>query len=121
MYTKEVINKIASRIITADNVRYTTPRSSEHLFRKGKDTISVYENPKAVKRFNVVLSGSDWEDGSYKTIIRMNENGSFIISTAKEDSSLGQPVVWSSFPYNLKKIVFDQMKGGYDTGYTQAD
>lgn len=121
MYTKEIINKIASRIITAAEIKYTTKGSGAHVFKKGKESIAVYDNPKAVKRFNVVLSGKDWEDGSYKTVIRMSENGNFIISTAREDASLGQPVMWSSFPQNLKKTVLDQMKGGYDTGYTQED
>jgi len=121
MYTKETINKIASRIFTAADVKYTTKGSGSHVFKKGKDSVAVYDNPKAVKRFNVVLSGKDWQDGNFKTIIRMNENGSFILSTGKEDSTLGEPVAWDSFPQNLKKVVADQMKGGYDTGYTQAD
>lgn len=120
MITKETIDRIASKIITA-TVKYTTKGSSQHVFRKGKDSISVYDNPNAVKRFSVVLSGKDWDDGSYKTIIRMSDNGRFILSTGREDPSLGKPVEWSSFPNNLKETVFDQMKGGYDTGYTPAD
>ena len=122
MYTKDQISKIASRLFVADvKVKYTTKGKNDHSFKKGRDSIAVYDNPKSVKRFNVVFSGKDWEDGNIKTILKMNENGSFMFTTGREDNSLGTPVVWNSFPKNLQKIALDQMKGGYDSGYTQAE
>jgi len=115
MYTNDSISKIASKIFSAAvEVKYTTKGNPAHVFKKGRDTVSVYDSPKAVKRFNVVLSGKDWDDGANKTILRLNENGSSSFSTGREDASLGQPVVWASLPANLKKVIMDQVGGKWE-------
>lgn len=112
MYTKERIERIASRIVCAE-VKYTSKGSGDHAYRKNRDFIRVYDNPRAPKRFNMVFAGPDWESGPVKTILKVSEGGNFTYTTGREDDSLGTPVVWNSLPRNIQSVALNQIKGNY--------
>jgi len=112
--SEDRIMRLAAKICSSVEVEYTEKNSPKHVFKKGSDTVKVFDNPKMVMRFTAVLSGKEWDDGPVKTIISFTENGRTKFGTGREwQESYGQPVAWNSLPAPLKKIVTEAVSGKY--------
>ena len=115
MITDETILRIASKIASpALEVKYTTMNSPQQTFKKNGDIVRVYDNPKQSRRFTAVFSGKNWEDGGYKTLVRIDEHGGLGLGTGKEEASLGKPVIWTSLPLDLRNKIIQQLNGKYE-------
>lgn len=115
MYDQKTVERIASKLIAAIEVKYLEkPNMPGHAFKAGKDIIKVYDNPAAVKRFTAVISGKEWGTGSVKTFVKFSDNGNSTLATGVEDEKLGKPVLFKSIPLNLRKMINEKLGGKYD-------
>jgi len=108
------ISKIARLLNASVDVRYTTANSGGHAFKKGRDTVKVYDDPQKIKRFTAVLSGKDWDSGSLKTLLLFDERGQMKFQTGREDNTLGKPVEWNSLPSSLRNQITVKLSGKWE-------
>lgn len=114
MDAEDRVMRLAMKICAAVEVEYTEKNSPQHVFKKGNDTVRVYDNPKMVMRFTAVLSGKEWDSGPVKTILMFTENGRTKFGTGREWQEVyGKPVAWASMPALLRKSVTEVISGKY--------